>query len=634
MSLALSGPLIDSSTTEARRLTEADLEFTGRRNCLGILSVEFVGMDTIAAAPSEVVGTGGNSRPSGSGAVSKKAAVFFFLAKVFFFLASIFVGKMCVFQINNLIEMLLVQKALDPSIFTHDSYVATLQYYPIPLWHWIAPLFTFTSQVNTLLILGLLQRIFVFWTAGRLALSLTNGNRWAELAAWAIFSAGIQSIVGEGRVYPYYFEHSGMCIGCLMLAMAMYVEKKKKWFALWVGLAGFFNLLYGLGALLYFLASTLALKQYRESFLKWFEAAIASFVPMSPAFYYAWQVYERPKMPAHEFALINRLHFPFHYFPTSWSNWQFVDLGIAAVAMACVALWSPLRKEIRVLAGVWTGMLIFFLLLAYFGGDLMEISFLISTEPARLSDFWYTFSAIAMVSLFTMIACNARTTAGLLAGVGGVLASIAFWRYGWLDNFSIGVFGYGAIAYFVAAIVAKFLSSKPAPMVMRVVTGGAFGVIFLCECVVGYKWLKAQPGGDILQRPDGPQAAVYDWIKNNTPKDARFLTSPFAKDFRARTNRSPYFLMREASALMWDPTYGYEWLGRLHTFNLKGSDEDAKDNTRFLDHVDFNYSYVTDRNARALGYYENVQYWVIGANHPSTLPVVYEDQNFKVVSLK
>jgi hypothetical protein len=587
-------------------------------------------MNTFAANPGTIGSEAESPPPS---AASRRTGLYVLLAKAFFFLASIFVGKMCVFQINNLIEMLIVQKALDPTLFPNDTYVNTLQYYPIPMWHWIYPLFQFGSEVNILLVLGLIQRLFVFWAAGRLALAVTNGNRLAEVSAWAIFAAGIDAIVGDGRVYPYYFEHSGVCIGFLMMAMAAFVDKKPKHFAIWIGFAGFFNLLYGLGGLFYFLVATAIVPEYRSSFKKWFLSGSASLIVMLPSLYYALQVFLRPKLPPDEFALMNRLNFPYHYFPSSWSLLQYIHLAVALAAMTCIALWAPLRKELRLVAALWTGLVVFFILVAYVGADVLEISFLISTMPSRLTDFWYAFAAVTMVAVFAVLVSRAKDLSTTVLGVGGILASIALWRFNWLENLSPGFFGYGAAVVLVAGIAlrAKQISATRS---LRIGAMGVLAILFVGESLLGYQSLIAAPGSDILQRPTGPQTAVYQWIKENTPKNARFLTHPMAKDFRARANRTPYFLMREASTLMWDQTYGKDWIRRLRLYNLKGDAADAKDYATFLDHVDFNYAFVSDRNAQAIGRYEKVDFWMISTSRPTKLPVVYEDKDFRVVRLR
>ena len=554
------------------------------------------------------------------------------LAKVLLFIFSMFVGKVGVFQQNNFIEMPLVFKQLNPQLYPQDSFVNALQIYPIPMWHWIFPLFKLSSAYNVLWVLTFLLRFFVFWAAGKLALTLTNGNRFAEVAAWAVFAAGINPPVAEGTVYPYTFEHTGFSIGCLLLAAMFFFKRKPIGFALMVGCAGFLNLLYGLQALVYFGVMCLASKEYRSefvSFLKWVPLAV---VLMLPAFAMAIPNLSIPSLPGDQFALLNRINYPFHFFPSSWSVLQWTRLAIAVAGMSCLAKWSNLDRGTRIAFATSMLVLILFIALAYVGGDVMEMPLFISSQPARAADVWFAFASVAMAAYLGREVAKAGTIGRAIVPLGGLFITIAFWRYGYESDTSTGlVLASIGVVFIIVGLAVRMRKTKTVPALASL---GALLLVFALESALNIPRMQSQDGSfQLVESPYGNQMPLYNWIIGNTSKDSRFLIFPLAEDFRAITQRTPFFTFNEGNAMMWDQTFGPEWESKLGAFGVSATLDNAY--PVYTQRVENAYQQsVNDSMAKQLSKSADLDYAVYGSDWQTALPVLYDDGRYKVVKLR
>lgn len=560
------------------------------------------------------------------------------MAKALLYVASMFVGKIGVYQLNNFLQMPLVLKAQDPALFPNDSYVAALQHYPIPLWHWISPLFSLGSAVTVLTVLTLLLRLFVFWAAGKLALALTDGNRFAEVAAWAVFAAGIDPPVGAGTVYPFTFEHTAASIGCLLLAAAFLLRQKKLPFAIFAGLAGFFNLLYGLQGLIYFAAIVFASPIHRQTAARWVMAGVASLALMAPSILLATHSLTVAKLPPHQLATLNRLNYPYHFFPSTWSGVQWGRLVLAVLAMVFIGKWTSWKRESRIAALATTAVMALFIGLAYYGGDLLEVSLLISTQPARAADFWFGFASVAMASFFaTKVSTSARPFVALTS-FAGLLVTIAFWRYGSRNDTETGkvLVGLGVAVLAVGFAMTGKNKTARVPSWASVAALGLLLAGFLGESLWALDRMRGPDGNVmVLQTPfGGPKDRVYAWIASNTPKSARFLAPPSLIDFRVFAQRSPFLSENEGAAMMWEPPFALDWLRRVQTLGVWVDPQNLEPFPNWTGALAQNYERIDDGFAKRLAEVADLDYWVLASERTSALPVVYDDGAIKVVKLR
>lgn len=557
------------------------------------------------------------------------------LAKILIFVFSIFIGKMGVLQQNNFVQMPLVLKQLDPSLFPHDSFVESLQRYPIPMWHWIFPLFKLGDPFSVLATLTVLLRLFVFFAAGRLGFVISGGNRFAELAGWAVFAAGIEPPVASGTVYPYTFEHSALAIGCLLLACAFFFERKPIWFAVLVGCAGFLNLLSGLEALCYFGVMAAMSGEYRGSFKKFLAFVPLALLIMSPAIWMAAQNLGIPKLPGNEYATLSRFNFPGHFFPSSWSLAQWARLAIAVAALLFIAFKGRLNAGVRATFTASILVMLGFILVAYIGADLLEISLFVSLQTSRAADFWFAFAAVVTASYFAKVASEATSKDVLAAGIGAVFLTIGFWRFGYGGDKITGtvILACGAISLLVAVALRAAARGSAIGTPSRFALA-ALMVVLVAECLFDLPRMKGQDGSiEFVQTPYGRQMPLYNWISQNTPKDARFLIFPNAEDFRSLAMRTPFFTPNEGSALMWDQSFGPDWARRLHSLGVSAAPESGF--PVYISTAENFYERRMDDNmAEEFSRVADLDYAVYVSQWPTALPVLYDDGQVKVVKLR
>jgi hypothetical protein len=298
------------------------------------------------------------------------------------------------------------------------------------------------------------------------------------------------------------------------------------------------------------------------------------------------------------------------------------------------------KKDVKIAAIVATLMVPVFIAVAYFGADKHEIPLLISTQPARTSDIWYSFATVAMGAFFGSMIGRATRIAHYLLGAGGLLLVCYFWRYGFHGDASTGNTTGNVMAVVGGALTVLGLIALPfrATWRPRILKAAALAVImgvFLLESVLAFRRFSTGDFvADIFQPPVGAETPVLQWIQFNTPTNSRFLISPFAMEFRALSKRTPFFIMREGSALMWDQAYATDWVRRMKTFGVKADDEEAAHYSDFLKQIDTGYAMINDDSAVNLANQEHLDYWVVSSRRFSYLPVVYQDEHFKVLKLR
>jgi hypothetical protein len=144
--------------------------------------------------------------------------------------------------------------------------------------------------------------------------------------------------------------------------------------------------------------------------------------------------------------------------------------------------------------------------------------------------------------------------------------------------------------------------------------------------------------GALFIRPLPFIEQVAIWANANTPVDAMFLINPTWETFRALSKRPIFVTRKDGSAILWDRTYVTDWVER---FRALGVDIiDIYINRPAMNQLDFNeglnrlYLNLSDSHVRILKKRFPIRYWVVSVSHPSTLPIVFQNQQYKVLDLK
>jgi hypothetical protein len=184
------------------------------------------------------------------------------------FASSLVITGLGAFDKNHSIQVPLVRRLVDPSLYPHDPFVAAVARYPSALWPLVALGARVLPLEGLLITLVVLERFFVLWAAGRLARAFAPGSTLALVASTALFAFAVDG-AGPGGDRRAHFEQTGLAIGFLLLAMAAFFERRLLAGAILLAIAFNLNPLYGVFALSYFGATLLVDAGERGALRKW-----------------------------------------------------------------------------------------------------------------------------------------------------------------------------------------------------------------------------------------------------------------------------------------------------------------------------------------------------------------------------
>ncbi len=479
---------------------------------------------------------------------------------------------------NQALQIPLVRLLNDPALYPHDPFAATLPYYASMLWRVVALLARFIPMEPLLLGLFVIERYVVIYAAGNLALALAPRSRLSALATMAFFATDPVPILGGGTILMPYFEQTSLAVGFLMLSVAAFYRRRPIPWALWLAAGFTCNSMYAVYAITYLAAAVVVRVMERRRLrvpLCWAIAA-ALFVLLSmPAILLSAAAYGKATASTDLWLAACRTRVPHHIFPSTWPWVKYARFGIIVLTVCCGVTTARGFESIRRHAFAWSAVAI-----AWVGAAIVAeragASCLMILQPARATDLWYCFGAIALLA-----AC---------------LQNRGFPRYG------------------IALALVPFVLFHP--------TGdGAAGEGLFA---IGHSsWA-------LFSRPGVCMSQVCNWASANAPKDAVFLVNPNWGEFRGISRRSAFVTWKDGSALLWCRPYAACWVERMRALGYNPT-EGALAGQKASARLNSIYDRLTDSDARRLARRYGIAYWVVKQNHPSAMRAVYRNRFFKIL---
>lgn len=126
---------------------------------------------------------------------------------------------------------------------------------------------------------------------------------------------------------------------------------------------------------------------------------------------------------------------------------------------------------------------------------------------------------------------------------------------------------------------------------------------------------------------------IADWAKTNASTDAVFLVDPRWAYFRALAERPVFVIWKDASAILWDRTFVQPWAERFSALGLDIT-ERGLNQEKALNKLGSLYEKLSAEDIKHLQSRFPISYWVVPVNHPSSFPVAFQNQTYKVLALK
>ena len=517
----------------------------------------------------------------------------------------------------------LVHTINNPSLFPNDPFAATLPYYASVLWKIIALGTRFVSLEQLLLYGFLIERLLVIFAAGQLASAFASKSRLAIVGAMALFALAPQPILGRGTLVASYFEQTGLSIAFFLLAITAFYKFNRIYWAIWFSIGFNLNSMYGAYAATYFLLTFLCDSDYRHEWKDWIFPLTLSMVLSSPALILTLSSLGRASGNNNLWLMASQIRFPHHLYPLTWSKRVFIEFGIL-VFLTIGVLYQNRQKTRKLFKDgtIWTIAGICWLAYAFIAAYIIKSPFMLIMHPARGTDLYYCFAAIALISMFAInIEEDEKNNNPFRVIV--FFASIFFWA-----SISSSLVFAAIILLSLPFVWEKLISRGN---LMRIAA-----ILTLIVTLIGSYQLYYR-GMKFIGTPSKSIMEVADWAKQKTPTEACFLVNPRfgAEDemFRALSKRSVFVTTKDGSAMLWDRSFAEPWAERLKMLGFDITQEPAS-NKNSDEKIDTLYQNLQDDGVKRLKERYSIHYWIVSNNHLSDFTVVYQNHDYKILSLE
>lgn len=547
-----------------------------------------------------------------------------------FGIASIFITGYAVYIENQALQIPLVHWINNPSLYPHDPFAETLRYYASPLWYLVA----FVSRIIPLepLLFGLfiLERLLVIFAAGYLAYTFAPKSKLAVVGAMATFALGLSGpTLGGNQLVINYFEQTGLSIPFFLLAFAAFYQKKSWLVAVWMAIGFNCNSMFGVYALTYLGAVFILDVSYRIHWKKWLLSFGLFLLLASPAIFLTFAAFGRKASSETLWYIASKVRFPHHLFPFTWNKIEFGKYGI--LIFLVIAFLQQNKNQFQQLLNnckIWAGVSFIWLIYAFFAAYAAKSPSMLVMHPGRALTLWYGVASIALVSVCAVKLETTRGTQRRAFLLVIFIASILIWHP------IIGPYILTVGLLFLAIqpvwywLLDKGNSNRLALLLTLVVL--AFGLAQLRE-----NWQKnGSLTAAIIQRPPANIEQIATWTRENTSPDSVFLVDYGLawQQFRSQSQRPVFMNWKDGSAILWDRSFIEPWVERL---NAIGLDITEKDLTlgKAVSKLNKLYQKLEDNKVRQLKHHYKLDFWVVSRNYPSKLPIVFQNQDFKILNL-
>jgi hypothetical protein len=515
-------------------------------------------------------------------------------------------------------------------LFPNDPYAATLPYYATVLWKILALGTRFVSLEQLLLCGFLIERLLVIFAAGQLASAFAPKSRLAIVGAMALFALAPQPILGAGTLVTSYFEQTGLSIAFFLLATTAFYKRSRIYWAIWFSIGINLNIMYGAYTATYFLLTFLCDSDYRHEWKDWIFPLALSIILSSPALSLTLSSLGRATGDNNSWLMASRIRFPWHLYPLTWKKIVFIKFGI--LVFLTIALLYQNRQKTRKLfihGTAWTIAGIGWLSYAFAAAYIFKSPFMLIMHPARGTDLYYCFAAIALISMFAIkIEEDEKNNNPFWVLV--FFASIFFWTS--ISSYLVLV---TIILLSLPFVWEKLFDRGNLMRIAAILTL----IVILISLDNPYRLYRR--GMNFIGTPSKSIMEVADWAKQKTPKGACFLVNPSfgAEDdmFRTLSKRSVFVTIKDGSAILWDRSFVVPWAERLKMLGFDisqkpGPTENYED--IIGKKIDALYNNLQDASVKKLKEQYSVHYWLVSNNHLSDFPVVYQNKDYKVLSLE
>jgi hypothetical protein len=328
----------------------------------------------------------------------------------------------------------------------------------------------------------------------------------------------------------------------------------------------------------------------------------------------------------------SQVRFPHHLYPLTWTKRDFSKFSVLVFLLVAFLYQNRHKMEKLFRNGViWTGVSLLWLLYAFVAAYIAKLPSMLVMHPARGTDLWYCFAGVALVSVCAVQVEESRGRARRIFFTAVFGISILIW------NLVLGL----------CIVAACFIALALRPMWYYILAQGsskrlALLLTILVVVLGGWSFERRlsktrSVEAALIRIPSDSVAQIADWASANTSMNAQFLVDPtFSSDweqFRGLAKRSVFVTWKDGSAILWDRSYVQAWAERINALGLDITQE-GLDHEKAVGKFNQLYEKLQDKDIKRLQSRFVINYWVVPRKHPSTFPVAFQNQSYKVLNLK
>ncbi|MBI4351142.1 MAG: hypothetical protein HY550_06865 [Elusimicrobia bacterium] len=565
-----------------------------------------------------------------------------------------------------------VLKAADPSLFANDLFVNSQSVYNS---YYFVILGRLSLYVDLGVLLAALHGLFVYAAAlsvFALAMTLFKERKTAYLSVLLLLipkCAVSLALAGINLGAP---EPSEFAAPFLLLAIALFLNGAYRTACL---LCGFMFYFQGMAALIVSaLFCFFFIVRIKKLPLPAVAAAVLFLVlPVLPL---AWKMlsagffeFAAPGEVARWLEIL-KLRSWYHVFPFSWGIsdwfnysgwflWAFIVYRygrpspkqetvlelIKAIGLLC-ALSTVFTELFPVPAVIklvlWRSTIFFlFFLVIYISRYLIEFS----ARSAAAALLAACSAAAVFLGLYKLIVCFALLHLAFEAGAGGRAARLLRAAgFSGLAVFALGTLlppaggtpllkkallfsdlGFKDLAAFLAVLLFSFSAFRLYKAGRPGAARAALVFLVLSQAAAGFLWPAKDAGAGKALRRDWTAAQL--WARENTPKDAVFITPPHIEGFRLHSLRGVFLELKDGAACVYSLPFSFKWWQRLEDLGYRpGERGDLAAEMERL------YAGLNENEVRKLAGEYGASYFVAEAGAGFKFRELYKNGHFKIYS--
>lgn len=295
-----------------------------------------------------------------------------------------------------------------------------------------------------------------------------------------------------------------------------------------------------------------------------------------------------------------------------WTGWGNLGLFLSLLGTSWLVLKHRLFGRFNGLMKIFLSICAGLFLVHFIISALIPIPELIQLQLLRSLNYIFILALISFSAAAYDLISRRRWLIKLLALIS--LAGVYFWGDHLTAWHFLAIWPLPLVLLFCPGILKRTIPFKPVPILIAVLLGHLFVRLIIVQPQINLPYYFYYPNALITLDNFSEWLALQDWVRQNTPVNAVFLTPPKLAGFRNFSERGIVTDIKDGGLTFYSPIYAQEWQTRITSLT--------------------NYRQFNEAAFSQLNELYPFQYLVVEANHqPLNFNLVYQNQKYLLYQL-